>query len=53
MKQIDIYVKHLYLWAVVQKDGEIRDIKYRKHRGEIQAGLESITSLSAYKNYHT
>ena len=53
MKRIGIDIGSLYLGAVVLEDGEIRDVQYREHRGEIQVELENITALPVYKHFDT
>jgi predicted CoA-substrate-specific enzyme activase len=53
MKRIGIDIGSLYLGAVVLEDGEIRDLQYREHRGDIQAALANIMAVPAYKDFHT
>ena len=53
MKRIGVDIGSLYLGAVVLDNGEIRDIQYREHRGDIRAELESITAAPEYKDFDT
>jgi predicted CoA-substrate-specific enzyme activase len=53
MKRIGIDIGSLYLGAVVLEDGEIRDVQYREHRGDIQPALASITAQPAYQDFDT
>jgi len=53
MKRVGIDIGSLYLGAVVLEDGEIRNVQYREHRGNIQAELDCITALPEYKDFDT
>jgi predicted CoA-substrate-specific enzyme activase len=53
MKRIGIDIGSLYLGAVILENGEIRDVQYREHRGDIQAELERITAAPEYRNFDT
>jgi predicted CoA-substrate-specific enzyme activase len=53
MKRIGIDIGSLYLGSVVLEDEDIRNVRYREHRGEIQRELEKILELPAYRDFHT
>ncbi len=53
MKGIGIDIGSLYLGSVVVQDGEVRDLQYREHKGDIHTALELILTLPAYQSFDT
>ena len=53
MKRVGIDIGSLYLGSVVLQDGEVRDVQYREHRGDIHTELGRILTLPAYQSFDT
>jgi predicted CoA-substrate-specific enzyme activase len=53
MKKIGIDIGSLYMGGVVLGNGQIRDVQYREHQGNIRRHLDEIMQAPAYSDFDT